>query len=130
MKAVLAAIRREPALVSGLVSAVILAVVAFGFTLTPEQIGGIMAVVIAIMAIVVRSQVTPVVSVAAEVVKGEVVTGQAAPPAGEPAAVVTSDDGTGLDPDEHGEADVGLALVLGTFFLLAACGILAVTLLR
>ena len=52
-------VRREPALVSGLVAAVIALVVSFGLELSPEQIGSIMAVVAALLAFVVRSQVTP-----------------------------------------------------------------------
>ena len=52
-------VRREPALVSGLVAAVIALVVSFGLELSPEQIGSIMAVTSALLAFVVRSQVTP-----------------------------------------------------------------------
>ena len=101
MSAVVERIKREPALVVGFVSALIALLLAFGIPLNNEQVGGIMAVVVAVLAFVTRAQVTPNVSVAAkETPQGEVVTGPAAPPAGEPAAVVTSDDGTGLvDPD-------------------------------
>lgn len=53
------AIRREPALILGLVQAVIALVVAFGLELTGEQTAGIVAVTAAILALVVRSQVTP-----------------------------------------------------------------------
>jgi hypothetical protein len=108
MKAILERIKNEPALVVGLVSAIIALLLAFGLSLTDEQVGGIMAVVVAILAVVTRSQVTPTRVVAAEVKQGEVVTGPAAPPAGEPAAVVTSDDGTGLN--EQGAFDTGILL--------------------
>lgn len=59
-------IRREPALVTGLVSAGIALLVAFGLELTGEQTGAIMAVVVAVLAVVTRSQVTPTVDVADE----------------------------------------------------------------
>lgn len=52
-------IRREPALVSGLVTAVLALVVAFGVDLSQEQTGAILAVVAAVMALVTRAQVTP-----------------------------------------------------------------------
>ena len=56
----LARIRTEPALVLALVGALIALVISFGFKLSPEQVGGIMALVSAVLGIVVRSQVTPV----------------------------------------------------------------------
>ena len=93
MKNIPERIKNEPALAIGLVSSVIALALAFGFTLSDEQVGGIMAVVVAVLALVTRSQVTPTRAVAAEVVKGEVVTGEAVPPAGEPATVVTADTG-------------------------------------
>lgn len=93
MKTILERVKNEPALLIGLVAAVISLVLAFGVSLTDEQVGGIMAVVVAVLAVVTRSQVTPTRSVAAEVIKGEVVTGEAVPPAGEPATVVTADTG-------------------------------------
>ena len=56
----LARIRTEPALILALVGSLIALVVSFGFKLSPEQIGGIMAAVSAILGVVTRSQVTPV----------------------------------------------------------------------
>ena len=56
----LARIRTEPALILALVGSLIALVVSFGLKLSPEQIGGIMAAVSAILGIVTRSQVTPV----------------------------------------------------------------------
>lgn len=49
----------EPALVVGAVQAILALVVAFGFHLTPEQVGGILAATTAILSVVVRQAVTP-----------------------------------------------------------------------
>lgn len=65
MNIIMEKIRREPAVLVGLVSAVIALALAFGFTLTDEQVGAIMAVVVAVLSIVTRQAVTPNVSVAA-----------------------------------------------------------------
>ena len=51
---------REPALVLGAVQAVLALVVAFGLKLSVEQTGAILAATAAILAVVTRSQVTPV----------------------------------------------------------------------
>ena len=59
MQSIIDRVRREPALVSGLVTAVIALAVSFGLDLTEEQVGSILAVVAAVMALVVRQQVTP-----------------------------------------------------------------------
>ena len=59
MQSIIDRVRREPALVSGLVTAVIALAVSFGLDLTEEQVGSIQAVVAAVMALVVRQQVTP-----------------------------------------------------------------------
>lgn len=59
MQSVIDRVRREPALVSGLVTAVLALAVSFGLDLTEEQVGSILAVVAAVMALVVRQQVTP-----------------------------------------------------------------------
>ena len=59
MQSIIDRVRREPALVSGLVTAVIALAVAFGLDLSEEQVGSILAVVAAVMALVVRQQVTP-----------------------------------------------------------------------
>lgn len=50
---------REPAVILGLVSALIALAVGFGLDITPEQVGLIMAAVTAIIGFVTRSQVTP-----------------------------------------------------------------------
>ena len=52
-------IRREPALVAALVNTLIGAAVLFGLDLTVEQSAAIVAVANAVLALVVRSQVTP-----------------------------------------------------------------------
>ncbi len=54
-------IRREPALIVGLVEAMIALVLAFGVGLTADQIGAILAITNIVLAIVTRSQVTPVI---------------------------------------------------------------------
>jgi hypothetical protein len=51
---------REPALFLGVVQAAIALFVSFGLGLTPEQIGGILAFSAAVLALITRSQVTPV----------------------------------------------------------------------
>jgi hypothetical protein len=51
---------KEPALIVALVSALIALGVGFGLPVTAEQVSLIMAVVIAALAFVTRSQVTPV----------------------------------------------------------------------
>lgn len=53
-------IKAEPVLVTGLVRALILCVTAFGLSLSPEQVAGIMLVVEAGLAFVTRASVTPV----------------------------------------------------------------------
>lgn len=63
MSTIIDRIRREPALISGLVSAVIALAVSFGADLSSEQVGAVMAVVAAALAIVVRQQVTPHVDI-------------------------------------------------------------------
>ena len=52
-------IRNEPALVIGLVQATLALVIAFGLELSEEQVGAVLAVTAAVLALVVRSQVTP-----------------------------------------------------------------------
>ena len=59
MQSIIDRVRREPALVSGLVTAVLALAVSFGLDLTEEQVGSILAVVATVMALVVRQQVTP-----------------------------------------------------------------------
>ena len=55
---------REPALVMGALNAIIALAVGFGLDLSPDQIGAIMAAVAAVIAVIVRSRVTPVEQVA------------------------------------------------------------------
>lgn len=55
-----AAVRREPVLVLAVVQAVIVCGVAFGLELTDAQTAGVLGVTAAVLAIVARSQVTPV----------------------------------------------------------------------
>ena len=53
-------IKNEPAVVAGLVQAVLALLVAFGLDLTGEQIASVLAVTAAGLALFVRSQVAPV----------------------------------------------------------------------
>lgn len=59
MSNVLETIRREPALVAGIVQAVVVCLVAFGLPLTDVQQGAILALSAAILAVFVRQRVTP-----------------------------------------------------------------------
>ena len=77
MSTIIDRVRREPALVSGLVSAVIALAVSFGLDWTAEQVGAVMAVVAAVLAVLTRAQVTPHVDVLEHAVDGEVVAGPA-----------------------------------------------------
>lgn len=52
-------LKNEPALLSGLVQAVLGLLLAFGVSLSDEQVGSVMAVTAVILAIVVRMVVTP-----------------------------------------------------------------------
>lgn len=52
-------LKLEPAVIAGLVSAVLALFIAFGVDLSQEQVGTIMAVVSAVLALVVRQAVTP-----------------------------------------------------------------------
>lgn len=70
-------IKREPALVSGFIAAVIALVTAFGMDLTNDQVGAIMAVTAALLAVLTRQQVTPAVEVLAQCVDGKAVAGEA-----------------------------------------------------
>jgi hypothetical protein len=49
----------EPALILGAVNAVLAVAVGFGLHVTPQQVGLINAAVSAVLAVVLRSQVTP-----------------------------------------------------------------------
>ena len=50
---------REPALFLGVAQAVLALILVFGVELTQEQVGGILAVTAAVLALITRSQVTP-----------------------------------------------------------------------
>lgn len=50
---------REPALILGIVGAVIALAVGFGLNISDEQTGLIMAAVVALLSVVTRSQVSP-----------------------------------------------------------------------
>jgi len=52
-------LRTEPALVAGVVQALLALLLAFGVPLSDEQVGAIIAVSAAILAIVVRQRVSP-----------------------------------------------------------------------
>lgn len=56
---ILDTIKREPALVAGLVQAVLACAVAFGLPLTDVQQGTILALSAAVLAVFVRQRVTP-----------------------------------------------------------------------
>lgn len=51
--------KREPALILGFVQTVLALVLAFGVELDTEQVGAILAVTAAVLAVVTRQQVTP-----------------------------------------------------------------------
>lgn len=51
---------REPAMVLALVQAVIVLAVSFGFQLSPEQTGAILALTAVVLGLMTRTQVTPV----------------------------------------------------------------------
>ena len=80
-------IRREPALVAGLVQAVLALLVAFGLDLTGEQTASILAVTAALLAVLTRAQVTPYVDVLEHRDGTEVVAGPANDMVGEGAVV-------------------------------------------
>lgn len=54
-----ATVRREPALVAGVVQALLALLLAFGVPLTDEQVGAVLALSAAVLAFVVRRKVTP-----------------------------------------------------------------------
>ena len=61
MSAIIARVRQEPALLLALVGALIALALSFGLNLSVDQQGAIMALVIAVLGFVTRSQVSPVV---------------------------------------------------------------------
>ena len=52
-------LQNEPVMIAAAIRAVIVAAIAFGLDMTPEQMGSLMLAVEAILAVVTRSQVTP-----------------------------------------------------------------------
>ena len=50
---------REPALILGLIQTILALLLAFGFDLSTEQVGAILAVSAAVLSVIVRSRVTP-----------------------------------------------------------------------
>ena len=52
-------LRTEPAVIAGLIQAILALAIAFGLNLTEEQVGAILAVTAAILALVVRQNVYP-----------------------------------------------------------------------
>jgi hypothetical protein len=131
VKNILERIKNEPALLIGFISAVISLALAFGFTLSEEQIGGIMAVVVAILALVTRNQVVAFRRVESyQTVQGETVTGPAAPPEGRPAETVATgpvdiselDRLDGIRHPEEGAVDTGILVALACIVVII-CGI-------
>lgn len=59
MSAIVDRLKREPALILGLIGALFALGAAFGFDLSTEQTGAITALVVAVLAIVTRQSVTP-----------------------------------------------------------------------
>lgn len=99
MKTIVEKVRREPAIVVGIVGALISLLLAFGLELTVQQQGAIMGAVVAALALVTRQAVTPNVSVGAltdnqENPGGrELMAGQASDvPTGDPVDVTARDD--------------------------------------
>lgn len=52
---------REPVVIIGVLQALVTLAVAFGFDLTPQQLGAVVALLAALSALFARQQVTPVV---------------------------------------------------------------------
>lgn len=68
---------REPALILGAINAILAVAVGFGLAVTPEQVGLINAACAALVAVIVRAQVTPTAEVAERVQDGTVIAGPA-----------------------------------------------------
>lgn len=74
-------IQTEPALVSGFIAAALALAAAFGLKLSGDQIGTILAIVSAGLALLVRSQVVPLVSVVSAPLPVKIAQTSDAPPA-------------------------------------------------
>lgn len=70
MQAIIDKVKREPALLLGLLGAGFALAAAFGFDLSKEQTGAITGFVVVLLSIITRQSVTPNVSVAAEELHG------------------------------------------------------------
>jgi len=64
-------IKQEPALVTALVQGFLALCISFGLGLTPEQVGSILAVTAAIVAVVLRQRVSPAASSGGELEAGQ-----------------------------------------------------------
>jgi hypothetical protein len=67
VKGFVALIRREPAIVAGVISAIIAVIAAFGLDVSAEATAAILGLAAVIVAIIVRSQVVPAAAVPARV---------------------------------------------------------------
>lgn len=118
MRYVIERIQREPALLVGLVSAVLLVAVEFGAALTEGQQAAVIGLVVAVGAVIVRRSVTPNVSVGAlrdELPDDdELVAGPAAPlREGTPVDVVPK--------DEYGHGSANVVVVIAAVLVSLAC---------
>ena len=59
----------EPAVIAGLIGSIIALAISFGVKLSTDQVGAIMAVVVPIIGLLVRSQVTPTAKLQPELKK-------------------------------------------------------------
>ena len=132
MSAILAKVRREPALLVGLASAVLILLTAFGVPLTEGQQAAIIGVIIAVGAIIVRQSVTPNISVGALEddqgnTNGELMAGQASSvPTGDPVDVVPVDEHDADYPPRHAETgayDAGGLLMALAAIVIVLCGL-------
>lgn len=121
-------IRREPALLVGFVSAVLVLLTSFGVSLSDGQQAAIIGVIIAIGSLIVRDAVTPNVSVGALEddqghARGDLMAGQASEvPDGDPVNVVLKDD--------DGAVDIHSAARLATICIaIGVCGFILLLLL-
>lgn len=132
MKTIIERIKNEPALLIGLISSIISLFLAFGIELSDKQVGGIMAVVVAVLALVTRNKVVAFRRVESyQTIQGETVTGPAAPPEGRPAETVVDparadlsnlDRLDGIRHPEEGAVDTSILLALACVVVIL-CGL-------
>lgn len=108
MREILDKIRREPAVFFTFVAALLGLGASFGLDLSKEQTGAIMAFVTAVVGFIVRSQVTPTVSVGAAEAENEKGADLVAGPASDvpdetPVDVVPSDGDFGAQDHPYGD---------------------------